>query len=644
MMVQFIQPASSDQGHLCTGAALLDRLRIEVQTGYPDVEEVALDLLRVAEEAWLRQLSTWILFGRLPASGAEDFFVQEDVSGAKSDSRSSTLTIKSHLLPKIVSPTTASSTLFLGRSLNQIRLRNGSLDPSGISLMDSTELRLLPAHLRFFSALPSPLTSSALASAILSIRQSLSKNALQRLLPLPKILEVLTLLREFMLLSRGEFAIALITEASQHGRSRWRTTGHIPKKQASSRLGSVAVKSGEVTAVLGRTWATLSSYQGDDEEPDEMVELARERIQLTLVTPANGKDIAQDENSEVHKTPQVAFNDLLLSTPTNLTLRITSPLDLFLTASDLKLYSSLSAYLLSIRRGHLRLTDLWKCTALRRVHPAPVGPPMSNARSAMDTLQKHRARAQARTHLMRKVWASSSAAVYLLGELGEYFQGEVVQGSWQTFHAWLEGPSTQPEPALANTNSVPLDASDRDDADIWPSSPPSGEHYTTTEPHTIAASEKAAPHDPESVAQAHCAFLNSLASCLLIMDTPFTTSLRSFLLLVDRLVECVATLQGAWLTLDLEEDDGVVDAFTDSRREEKMAIVAVCDVSSKVDAELGRLVARLKALDDEMRDSGVVNSRVINLHGGTETEKFRPWTSRGLEALLMKLDFGSLIT
>lgn len=61
----------------CTGAALIDRLRGELQTGYEDIEETARSLVRVAEMAWVKQVSAWILYGRLPGFGAEDFFIRK---------------------------------------------------------------------------------------------------------------------------------------------------------------------------------------------------------------------------------------------------------------------------------------------------------------------------------------------------------------------------------------------------------------------------------------------------------------------------------------------------------------------------------------------------------------------------------------
>lgn len=63
-------------GERCSGAMIIDRLCEAIKTGYVDVEDAALSLVRVAETAWLKQASAWILYGRLPSFGKEDFFVQ----------------------------------------------------------------------------------------------------------------------------------------------------------------------------------------------------------------------------------------------------------------------------------------------------------------------------------------------------------------------------------------------------------------------------------------------------------------------------------------------------------------------------------------------------------------------------------------
>lgn len=66
----------------CLGAQLIDKLCASVQTGYSDIEEVALHLVRVAETAWLKQASAWLLYGRLSPFGKDDFFVYKGESGS----------------------------------------------------------------------------------------------------------------------------------------------------------------------------------------------------------------------------------------------------------------------------------------------------------------------------------------------------------------------------------------------------------------------------------------------------------------------------------------------------------------------------------------------------------------------------------
>lgn len=63
-------------GGKCSGAMVIDKLCDAIQTGYVDIEEAALSLVKVAETAWLKQVSAWILYGRLPSFGRDDFFVQ----------------------------------------------------------------------------------------------------------------------------------------------------------------------------------------------------------------------------------------------------------------------------------------------------------------------------------------------------------------------------------------------------------------------------------------------------------------------------------------------------------------------------------------------------------------------------------------
>ncbi|GME34188.1 Spc97/Spc98 family protein [Neofusicoccum parvum] len=335
---------SKDSG-ACTGAGLIDRLRQEAQTGYPDVEAAALDLSKVAETAWLRQLSAWVLYGRLPTHGMKDFFIaqikgEDSIVDYISDSK---------LLPKFVSARTASSILFIGRSLDQIR-------------------------------------------------------------------------------NRG-------------------------------------------------------------------------------------------------------------------------------------------------------------------------------------------------------------AVVFLLSEFVGYFEGEVVQESWKNFRRWIVGSESDTE--------QPSSSSESDNEEAPELSRPPTQHrlrqsQQLSRPPTSTSLRPSprASHDPEILASAHRLFLRSLSYSLLLTDLPYTHALRSFLTHVDELVAFIERLRTVQQNLDLERDEGVVDALANYEQEEKDVLLELDRARKRVDSDLRSLVGRLRELDKERVGTG--------LFGDGETiGGFEPWKGGGVDRLLMKLDFGA---
>ncbi|EKD20077.1 Spc97/Spc98 family protein [Drepanopeziza brunnea f. sp. 'multigermtubi' MB_m1] len=591
-------------GRSCSGAMIIDRLCEALKTGYIDIEEAALSLVSVAETAWLKQVSAWVLYGRLPSFGMEDFFVQV-VHGDVQEYHS-----HPDLLPAFVSGSTASSLLFIGRSLNHIRVK-------GVSTTNSPELELLSSHLQQLSSLKFPINSANFSQVINSIRVSLSQTTLQKLLPLSKVIEILTLLREYFLLGRGEFAIALITEADDKIRSRWRRSDNLGYDKRDG-LGNIVVKDGEVSAALARTWAALGSLQGqyeEEQDEDELLELARDLVQLNITkstsgTPSKGSHPV----SMIAPTP---FRNLLFSVPVILTLDIPSPLDLFLTPADVQSCSSINAYLLSIHRAHIRLTDLWKITSLRRDHPAPPGPPYGSSIAGRNKVRTIRSRGKERSQSMRSVWATSSAAVFFLGETEAYLQGEVVQGTWEGFKKWLSGESPRPNSSKS---------SEDDEEDIW-----------------LQAGREPTPqlkngnkYDPQTLADAHRRYLSALATSLLLTNPSFTDPLYHLLQQIDHLVALVYRVHSIWQSLDLEADEGVVDAFSDFHKEEKDIKEQLVTVAARVKSAIENLVQCLRNIDQEKE--GWENGFAELVLG--EEDAYIPAKVGRVDRLLMKLDFG----
>ncbi|KAI1409385.1 Spc97/Spc98 family protein [Hypoxylon sp. FL1857] len=658
-LVQFID--KEKEGSACRAAQLIDKLRDELQTGYADIEETALSLVRVAETAWLKQVSAWVLYGRIPVLGDADFFIQKNEHDEQGYS------IEQRLLPSFVTPSTATSMLFIGTSLNRVKTGT-SIGPS------SNGLDHLSSQLQTLADLSYPLSSAALSRAITSIRLTLSRTTLQKLLPLTRVLEMLNLFRDFFLLGRGEFAMALTQQADEVIRNRWRRSDNLAYEKRYG-LSNVMVKEGEVSAVLTKTWTTLGSMQGQHAEEDEGLEIARDMLRLNLSktkppTPMKGKGSPGNQPSSIiASTP---FRNLLFSVPVVLTSQIPPPLDLFLSTSDVQIYTSINSYLLSIRRSHLHLTDLWKITSLRRHHPPPPRPPYSTTKGGIARTRVLRERWSARSSAMRSAWSTSSAAIFFLAETEAYLQVEVVAGLWDDFHGWLTGRREHKGQHNAPSSHTHLksasNTSDGDGIHTTTHPPPSP---TPNDDQTQTRDPSPPHHDPQTLATAHRQYLRTLSRRLLLTQSSFTDALYELLVHIDHLVAHVRRLHGIWTSMDLEADEGVVDAFSDLAAEEKDVRAGIRDSEARVKTGVEHVVATLRGLSmdsafmaevedgDARGDVGADGADGDGDGGGDgggvwrglsigfgdaigveEETGYRPRRTGGIDRLLMKLDFG----
>lgn len=632
-LVEFIQPDSAnikEKGEVsqrpCTADTILGRLRESTQTGYPDIELIAMHLTKIAEGAWLKQVSAWVLYGRLPLVGT-DFFIVEVKTTGKGDVNATDLySVKTSLVPAFVTRSTANSILFIGRSINHIRDKR-SMVAHGFTASISPELELLPAHLAHLASLGSPINSSSLSAAISAIRLSLSKNALQKLLPQSRVLGLLQILKDFFLLERGEFAVALISAADERLASRQHRSLDKPLLEG---LGNVIIKEGEISTILARTWTTLSSLQGaDDDESGESLDLARELIRLTINnknTAANSKGQAASANLEP------SFDSFLLPTPTSLSLHIPSPLHLVLSASNVETYSRIHAYLIAVRRGHLRLNQLFLLSVLRREHPSPITRIHLPHHERMEILAHMRQRATSRSKNMRPIWAAIGSATFLLAELSEYLQGQVIRSSWQKFHLWLNPPSSRPLTSSSTSSAT---------------SSSSAAHSSSSTP----------THDPETLSLAHSAYLSALTRHLLLPHTGFTSALSLLLKSTEHACGLMTTISTVQRGLDLETDHGVQSAFTNYAVEEAKLLLDLLAAARDLRGRVSGVVAVLRDVDRAGRTTGgeLIPRLLPGLkkqveeeeeqkereddEGEDEEGRFVPWKGWGVERLLLKLDW-----
>lgn len=571
-------PGRASAGTQANGALLIDHLRTESQTGFPDVEAASIELSQVAEKAWLKQLSVWLLYGQMPSHGASDFFV--DLYESEDMEELDTYTTRHALLPKFVSRRTAGSLMFIGKSLHQVKRHRQS--SSQLSAIESAaDSQLLSEHLNLLSSLALPLVASSFATTISRIRSSLSQKVLQRLLPIEDIELSLNTFRQFFLLDRGEFAVALIEESQKQLSARQGDLGRFLHDDPAKNLQGVLIKEGEMTETLARVWKALTMTAQTEDIGDEVLDFAREHVRLEIKKPGASESRPSTSDSMTADLPQLsftAFNDVLFPVQTSLCLQITSPLDLFISRSDVSRYASINAYLVAVRRSHMRLSDLWRLSLSRREDP-----------KASYIL---RSRRRERVAGLRKVWATCSAAVFLLSETVAYFEGEVIKSSWDHFFAWV-----------------------------------------------VAGAGEGAQHDPETLSSAHRLYLSSLTYALLLTDVGFARTIRALIANVDLLAAHFSRLQSIQRSLDLDADSGV-PASTYAEEDERAVALELDRARKRVDSGMKDVVGRLRQLDNERLGDSMFRGLRINEEGGDDGRAFEPWRGGGVERLLMKLDFG----
>lgn len=572
----------------CNSARLIDKLRFSMQTGYPEVETAATELTRVAETSWLRQLTSWIVHGKLPTYGAKDFFIK--IEGLEEPKYLKEKT----LLPAFVTSGTAASILFIGKSLHQVaHHRRLSHTTSSSSISSISDNELATAHLSQLSSLTLPLTPAQFSRAIAEIRQSLSRNVLQRLLPLNETTRLLNCLQRFFLLGQGEFASALIAEAEERVKARQQSMGRLLAQDPVKALQGLSIKDAELSQTLHQVWRTLIAREEHAE--DEVLDFGQANISLINPRATTSRPSTADGlEGEVPQLSPVSFNNLLFPNPTELNMRITPPMDLFLSSRDIETYSSISSYLLAIRRGHQRLSELWRQSSVRRV-----------LHSSRVQHAAYRERETERAAASRSVWATCSAAMLLLSETSAFFEGEVVKGSCDHFKQWVEQSASDPR---SSTRSV--DSTQRDEL---------------------------TQRDPETLALGHRLFLASLIYALLLTDLSYTKELRSMLGNVDNLIAYFTRLLGIQQKADGEEE--ATGEVSPHLLDEEQKISSELErARDRVDMDVKTVINRLRQLDQER----VGSARYLDFKAAQRGD-FEIWKGGGVDRLLMKLEFGRMM-
>jgi hypothetical protein len=587
-------------GTPCTGSQMLDHLQHETHTGYSDIENMAVQLLICAQKVWFRSLASWLLYGKLASSGAEDFFIRANPNDATTQDH---YLVQSNSIPTFVSRLAAESVLAVGNALNQISAHG----PSGSFTSQNQSLDLLDKHLRLLEKLAFPLTLPLLEAAVMEIDHSISQNALSRLLPLEKVISLLSVIRRFMLLDSGEFAVLLIEHGTLKTANRQSQTS-VKAVRKLGRLDDLVMKDVELNSILSKTWDELAAIQIDQGLDMETLSFARKSLSLRGARQQSGEDLVSTW------LPNIAL--LHFNLPPD------STLHLFLTSNAVRVYSLINSYLLSIRRAELQLSTLWKLTSQRRCHPTPLGPPKSATTFGRKMLAARRLREDIRSTKMRQHWSTASRALFFFNVLGDYFHGEIISNSWSQFEHWIKEGVNTSRPGSARPESRPSTANSA-----------KGVLTMNQVSHTFGTPSKV--RDPRTLAQGHQSFLSTLRSGLLLDHVEFVSGIRDLLSLIDHYVALFHRIQVVWEGLDMQEDDGIIDAFSDYAVDERDLLGEMVRSRGVLEESLRVLITSLNVVEKENLVNGIISEVTLT---DVQRENYVPWNPRKMDRLVMKLE------
>lgn len=592
-----------------TAISILNFLEKETHTGYSDIEEMAVALLTVAQRAWMRAASLWILYGQLTPSGVCDFCVKEN---PQATSIMDAFQLDQCLVPRFVNSSAAQALYSTGIALNQLRSHSTS---ATFSLRTSSDpaMALLPSHLKLLETLQYPLNPSLLENVLFSINRSISENALSEILPPTLVMRLLRVILRYVLLDHGEFAVSLVAHADDRVLNRHHPQISAPPVRKIGRLDDVAIKDAEINTILSKTMAELAALGVDDDVEDDVFLFAKQILSLKPMDMQNGS--------------QMISTLLPTTTFLHITLPPSSPLHIFLSPRHTEIYALLNAYLLSIYRAGLHLSGLWKLSGHRRSSPSTLRSPRSASQTGQTGLAIRRLRDARRMKRTRRHWTVASKALFLINELEAYLQGEVIQSSWSQFHRWLEGDDRIGTPRTSRPTT----------------SSSAGQTRTTGLSDGIfeptISDTNLRPSDPRLLAEAHGMFLRALESGLFFTNGPFVQALKTLINQSDHFVALFPRLQAVWEGLDLQEDDGVVDAFSNYAKDEKEVLSEMDRTSNAIDVSVTELVSKIRELGTEMRaGTGVDSPGHDPAQHGRNATQFVPWQARTVDRLVMKLD------
>ena len=186
---------------------------------------------------------------------------------------------------------------------------------------------------------------------------------------------------------------------------------------------------------------------------------------------------------------------------------------------------------------------------------------------------------------------------------------------WAEIRQWIRGgPSKRP----GSSGSRPSTSASHD----------SGKIGTPDERET----------DPVALAQAHKTCLRAMTKALFLEEDTYMSHFQELLRLIDHFVALFSRLQLAWQGLDLQEDQGVVDALTNYKKDEGEILWEMDRSSRSLDEKVDQIVQDIKGLVMGKSDDDF-NAHFEELDiGAKQARRFNPYSGKIVDRLIMKLE------
>ncbi|KAF9437735.1 hypothetical protein BGZ76_011373 [Entomortierella beljakovae] len=462
----------------CKGGKLINLLQDRAASGVPILEEWMTELLQGCYAVMMKQIVSWIVYGQIQDSFGEFFIrkvqsadnnkqtaanhslnkstVNPDMSTILSTPNSTRwLTeyeLDESMIPTIIPIPLANVILFIGKSV--ATAINAKPRPIPIpQSMSQRHLRMIlpvvtattASETRVESVSLNMLSMTLFTNVIHQIRSDIANHLWAVVQIGEKVIRALESFKRYFLLCDGEFCLGLIEALEEF------------KKNRLSRRGQFAITTSSHTSIRNHDLGGILTKAAQDTPAQDDPVL--KNFELRLIQT----NAAVEQNSNTVDTIQDdigMFDDQLLGIPVRLWYTMMWPLDFFLTAEDLDHYGDIFAFLLTVRKGQVKLQQAWVDVKLmtqrlgsRRFRDLP----KYRKGKGKDEDQE---RIEQEAEILKHVAAMRSDMTFVVDCLWAYLQMDVISPTYDTLLRNIAGHGSKQRntPKTSNPNSSQANA------------------------------------------------------------------------------------------------------------------------------------------------------------------------------------------